>query len=115
MIGARDIARAAGARAHARRRLDHRADHLRMLAHAEIIVGAPDDDVALALRRMPVRVREPAGDALEIGKHAIAPLLAQRCQGSGENGIVVHRKAPETRRHWKYSRSIVESLYGGTR
>jgi hypothetical protein len=80
MIGAGDVARAAGARAHARRGLDHRADHLRVLAHAEVVVGAPDDDVAPALRRMPVGVREPAGDALEVGEHAIAPLLAQRCQ-----------------------------------
>ena len=45
MVGAGDVARAARARAHARRGLDHRADHLRVLAHAEIVVGAPDHDV----------------------------------------------------------------------
>ena len=60
MIGARDVARAARARAHARRGLDHRADHLRVLAHAEIVVGAPDHDVALALRRVPVARAESA-------------------------------------------------------
>src|SRR5215213_5679426 len=90
MIGARDIARAAGARAHARRRLDHRADHLRMLPHAEVIVGAPDDDVTLALRRMPICMRKPARDALEVGKDTIAPLVAQRLEGSSENGVVIH-------------------------
>ena len=84
MIGAGDIARAARARAHARRGLDHRADHLRVLPHAEIVVGAPDHDVPLALRRMPERVREPAGDALEIGEHAVAPLVMQGRQGAGE-------------------------------
>src|SRR5438045_7182912 len=39
---------------------------------------------------MPDRVREPAGDALEIRKHAIAPLVVQRRQRIRENGVVVH-------------------------
>ncbi len=46
MIGAGDVAGAAGAGADAGRGLDHGADHFRMLAHAEIVVGAPDHDIA---------------------------------------------------------------------
>ena len=90
MVGAGDVARAARAGAHARRGLDHRADHLRVLAHAEIVVGAPDHDVALALRRMPVGVREPAGDALQVGEHPVAPLVPQRLQGTREKFVIIH-------------------------
>jgi len=50
---------------------------LGVLAHAEIIVGAPDHDVALALRRMPDRVREAARDPLEVGENTVAALVMQ--------------------------------------
>ena len=50
MIRARNIARPTGARPHPCRDLDHCANHFRMLAHAEIIVGAPDHDLTRALR-----------------------------------------------------------------
>ncbi len=90
MIGAGNIAGAAGAGAHAGRGLDHGADHLRMLAHAEIVVGAPHDDLARPLRRMPDRVREAAGDALEIRKYAVAALVMQARQGVREKSRVVH-------------------------
>ncbi len=50
MMGAGDVAGAAGAGADARGGLDHGADHLRVLAHAEIVVGAPDHDIARPLR-----------------------------------------------------------------
>ena len=52
-IGARDVARAARARTHRARGGAHCFDHLRVLAHAEIIVGAPHDDVPLAVRAFP--------------------------------------------------------------
>ena len=58
MIGAGDVAGAARAGAHPGRGLDHGADHLGMLAHAEIVVGAPDHDLARPLRRVPDGVRE---------------------------------------------------------
>ena len=90
MVGAGDVAGAAGAGAHARRGLDHGADHLRVLAHAEVVVGAPDHDLARALRRVPEGVRKAAGDALEIGKHPVAPLVVQAAQGVGEKRVVFH-------------------------
>src|SRR5208282_1102171 len=80
----------AGAGAHPRRGLDHGADDLGMLAHAEIVVRAPDHDVLRTIRCMPDRVREAAGDALEIGKDAIAPLGVQPRQGTGKIITVIH-------------------------
>ena len=92
MMGAGDVAGAAGAGADAGRGLDHGADHLGVLAHAEIVVGAPDHDVALALRRMPDGVRKPAGDPLEIGENAIAPLVMQAIEGGTEELAVIHHE-----------------------
>ena len=46
-----------------------------------------------------IRVREPAGDPLEVGEHAIAPLLVQRRQGTRENGVVVHSQGSVRARH----------------
>ena len=42
------------------------------------------------LRRMPDGVRKTAGDPLEIGKHPIAPLVAQTVERIGEKRIVIH-------------------------
>ena len=81
MIGAGNVAGAAGAGAHAGRGLDHGADHLRVLAHAEIVVGAPDDDLARALRRMPDGLGKAPGNALEIREYAVAALVMQARQG----------------------------------
>ena len=92
MMGAGDVAGAAGAGAHARGGLDHGADHLGMLAHAEIVVGTPDHDIARALRRVPERMREPAGDPFEVGENAVAPLVMQAVEGGTEEFAVIHRK-----------------------
>ena len=90
MIGAGNVAGAAGAGSHPGRGLDHGADHLRMLAHAEIVVGAPDHDLARPARRMPDGVRKPAGDAFEVGENPVAALVAQTVQGVGEKRVVIH-------------------------
>ena len=90
MIGAGDIARAAGAGAHPRGGLDHRAHHLRMLGHAEVIVRAPDHHVLRTVRRMPDRMRKPARQTLEIGKNPVAALVPKLVQGRIEKDVVVH-------------------------
>ena len=77
VIGPGNVAGAAGTGAHAGRRFDHGADHLRVLAHAEVIVRTPDHDRARAVRRTPGRVGKTPRDALEIGKHTVAPFLVQ--------------------------------------
>ena len=62
-----------------------------MLAHAEVIVGAPDDDVARAFRRMPHRVGETAGDAFQIGKNPVSSLVMEAGEGGAEKLAVIHR------------------------
>ena len=90
VIGTGDIAGSARAGAHAGRRFDHRADHLGMLPHSEVIVRTPHDDVARSLRGMPDRTREAAGQSLEIGKHPVAALVPETGQGICEMRLVVH-------------------------
>jgi hypothetical protein len=92
MMGAGDVAGAAGAGADPGGGLDHGADHLRMLPHAEIVVGAPDHDIARPLRGMPHRMRKPARNSLEIGEDAVAPLVMQAAEGGTEEFAVIHRK-----------------------
>ena len=91
MMGACAVAGAAGAGADAGRGLDHRSDYFRMLAHAEIIVGAPDDDVARAFRRMPHRMREATGDPFQIGKNPIPSFVMEAGEGGTEKLAVIHR------------------------
>ena len=75
---AADVARAARAGADVVQRLFHRRDHLRVLAHREIVVRAPDGD-----RLRPVmpgeaaRVGEGALVAQDVDEHAIAAFGVQ--------------------------------------
>src|SRR5690606_26255211 len=69
----------------------HGRDHLGMLAHAEIVVGAPDGDFAgvsgiVAMQRL----GELAHNALEVGEHAIALFGAQGVDRIFENATVIH-------------------------
>jgi hypothetical protein len=89
MIVAGDVAGAAGAGSHARCRLDHGADDLRMLTHAEVIVRAPDHDILRPLRRMPNRVRETAGDPLQIGEDPVTALNVQPSERVAEICVVI--------------------------
>src|SRR5215469_3576002 len=106
MIVAGDVAGASGTGAHAGRGFDHGADHLRVLAHAEIIVRAPDHDLLRSIRRMPDGVGKTPGDALEVGKHAVAPFLVQagKC---GEKEMIIG--------HMAKSSSSLYSPIGGCR
>src|SRR5262249_27478521 len=110
MVGAGNIAGAARPGAHPRRRLHHGADHLRVLAHAEIVVGTPYDDVAPALRGVPHSMGEPSCQPFEIGKHAVTPLVVQLSKGVSKKCLVIHRldspRAP--RAHF---RSILLDLF----
>jgi len=82
-IGARDVTRAAGAGAARGYRLVHRHDDIGVLPHAEIIVGAPDGD--LAAIGVVECLGESPGAALEIGEDAIAALGLQRVDSGLEN------------------------------
>src|SRR6202049_1209827 len=90
VMRASDVARPARTRAHRFRRVDHGRDDPRVLTHAEIVVGAPDYDVLGALGRMPKRAREAPRDTLEIGKFAIAALLAYPGECRLKEALIVH-------------------------
>src|SRR2546421_160029 len=85
MVGAGDIAGATGAGTHAGGGFDHGADHLGVLAHAEVIVGAPHDHVAGAVRRMPDGAREAI-----LGLHSSRADAGPRARGAmapSRNGL----------------------------
>ncbi len=94
MVGAGNVARAAGAGAHARRGLDHRADHLGVLAHAEIIVRAPDHDVARTRRAVPDGTGKTSRQPFKIGKHPVAAFVVQPFQRLIEETLVIHSSGP---------------------
>ena len=89
-VVARDVAGAAGAHAAAGGRAGHGADHVRVLAHAEVVVRAPYGDLGgAAVGLAPMRGREAAGDAFDIGEDAVAALAVQAVQGGAEVGLVI--------------------------
>src|ERR1700758_2658478 len=98
MIGAGDVARAPGAGSHARSRLDHRANHLWVLPHAQIIIRAPDHDLARSAQRMPDRVRKPPDLAFQVGKYTIATLVSKPVQCGIEKSVIVQAGRNQTRR-----------------
>src|SRR6185295_16094668 len=90
------VARAAGAGSAFLDRLDHRLAHERMLAHAEIIVRAPDHDLAnTAIPLMQAGQRKAPGLAFEIGKESIASFGFELSDLSAEKRIEIHAALPE--------------------
>ena len=103
VIVAGNVARATGASAHAGRGFDHGADHLRVLAHAKVVVRASDHDWARAVRRMPGCVRETTRDALEIRKHAGAAFRVQPGKRRGKEMIIAHgRDLQDVLKDWEF-------------
>src|SRR6185295_8109890 len=90
MVGPGDVARAAGARSHAQRRLDHGAEDFRVLAHAEIIIRAPDHYLSWTSLGMPDSVRVAASYPFEFNEHSITIFAAESSQRVREVAIVVH-------------------------
>src|SRR5712672_1299384 len=106
MIGPGDVSRAAGAGAQARRRRYHGLDHLRVLAHPEIIVRAPDHHLAPTARRVPDGMREATSDALKIREDAIALLIPQPAQGGDKKRVIVHTSLQSGRASAQFYRCI---------
>ena len=90
-VGARDVARAAGTGTLRTDRGLHGLDNPRMLTHGEIVVAAPDRDVARRFAfAMQAGARESADDAFQFGEDAIASLVAKAAKMAVEEGFVVH-------------------------
>src|ERR1700745_3367864 len=90
MIGTGDVAGAAGAGPHAGCSFHHGADAFGVLAHAEIVVRAPDHDVLRPFRRMPDRMGKAASDPLEVGEHPIAPFAPQPAKRIDKKFAIFH-------------------------
>ncbi len=89
-----DIASAARTGADIVQRLFHRRDHLGMLAHGEIIVGAPDRDrpgAVVAGEAAGVGILTPV--AQDIDEHPIAALFMEPLDRLVEDVLVVHHPA----------------------
>src|SRR5579871_1290576 len=99
VVGAGNVSRAAGPGARACDGLLHGLQHHRMLAHAEIVVGAPDDDflgpAAFRSRTMAQGPGEAARRSFEIGEDAIAPLGLEAADHIAEMLLVVHYQVLE--------------------
>ena len=94
MMGAGNVAGAAGAGAVGARRLDARLDDVGVDAHAEIVVRAPDGDLTrrvLFARRAPQGEREAGGVALEVGEDAIALFALQAFDRFHKTTLIIHR------------------------
>src|SRR6202790_5730913 len=66
-----------------------------MLAHAEVVDGAPDHDLSRAAGRMQERAGKLPGDPFELGELTVAALAPQPREGVREVFIIVHDPSPE--------------------
>src|SRR5258705_1204588 len=107
MIGAGNVPRAARPRAGFVDRLFHRRKHLGVLAHAEIIVAAPDRYRTDPICRVMHRSRELALMAQNIREDPIAPFALQLRQ------IVLEDMAVRERHVVPTLPGSADLLYGG--
>jgi hypothetical protein len=61
-----------------------------VLAHAEIVVGAPDGYFLFAIRRVAGRTRKVTAMALQIGKNAVTALSVKPVQLAFEKRFEIH-------------------------
>jgi hypothetical protein len=92
MVGAGNVARAAGAGAAALEPLLHRGDRVGILAHPEIIVGAPDRDVVNDVAVMTIGPGIITRLPLKIGKDTVISLPFQLVNTVREITFVIHRR-----------------------
>ncbi len=97
VVGAGDVAGAAGTGATLVDGKLHRLRDRGILAHAEIIVGTPDCDVLRAVCRVAGRPGEVALLALQVGENAVAAFLMQAAQFVLEESLEVHPQSPVRR------------------
>src|SRR5262245_42794102 len=94
MVGPRNIARSAGSRAMPCSGRGHGFDHLRMPAHAEIVVRAPNDDFFNSLRPVQEGARKSLCVPCKVSEKPVTALLLQLCYGFNEETRVRHRERP---------------------
>ena len=90
VVGAGDVAGAAGAGAAFAKRLGHGVQNHRVLAHSQVVVRAPDGDFLGPVLAIAGRLGERPGVALQVGEDAVAILRLDRLDGIAEEGLKVH-------------------------
>src|SRR5665213_1178380 len=85
MVGPCDVAGTAGSGSQTTCRVDHRLDHHGALAHAEIVVRAPDRYLPGTAARMPDGARQLADNSLKIDERPVPLFLLQAEGGTFEN------------------------------
>src|SRR3546814_334537 len=88
--GGGECAGAAGAGAAGLQRLGHGSEHRGVLAHAEVVVRAPDGDALAVVAAVAHRARKAPRHPLEIGENAIAPFATEVGEGLSEELFVIH-------------------------
>ena len=90
---AADIARAARTGTDIVQRLFHRGDHLGMLPHGEIVVGAPDSDWLGAVMAMETaRIRVGTAIAEDVDEHPIPAFFMKTVDRLRKDMLVVHAR-----------------------
>jgi hypothetical protein len=91
---ARDVPRAARARADIVQRLFHRRDHLGMLAHGEIVVGAPHGDrLRAVMAGEAARIGISALVAQDVDEDAVASFLVQAIDRVRKDALIVQSRS----------------------
>ena len=92
MIGAGDVAGAAGSGAAGVQRLVHGVQHDRVLAHTQVVVAAPDSDFVNFTSDgvVVLRLGEIACPAFQIGEDAVAAFTLQIVDLAPEEGFIIH-------------------------
>ena len=90
VVGAGDVAGAAGPGAAAIERRVHRGDDGRVLAHPEIVVRAPHRDLAALAVAVKGGEREPARPPLQIGKNPVVAAPPQPIELFTKKRVIIH-------------------------
>ena len=73
----------------------HRLDHRRVLAHPEVIIGAPHSNLLGLAIDMAGGLREGTAVAFQLGKHTVAPFAFDGVELAREESLIIHdRKSP---------------------
>ena len=94
VVGAGNIAGTAGPGAATVDGCVHGCQDIGVLTHTEIIVGAPDRDLAYLAVHMHGSPGEFSGLTFQVGEYAIAALIPQRGYLIGEETFVIHVTFP---------------------
>src|SRR6202045_1975024 len=89
MAGSRNVARPARAGSDPIESVMHCCEHRRMLAHSQIIVGAPDGN--LTLQAMIKGLRKVAGASLQVRRDSISIFASDELETRLKELVEIHR------------------------